>query len=91
MMSIPKIGCNGCEYLIIVGYSQLGFGSATTPIAACSLSRFRCVNDPICYDYPERTRPGRLNNGVQPTAELAGRENVAADPTIARQPAAADA
>ena len=31
------------------------------------------------------------NNGVQPTAELAGRENVAADPTIARQPAAADA
>ena len=29
--------------------------------------------------------------GVQPTADLAGRESVAADPTPERQPAAADA
>ncbi len=31
------------------------------------------------------------NNGVQPTAELAGSQPIAADPTTARQPAAADA
>ena len=31
------------------------------------------------------------NHGVQPTAELAGRESVAADPITERQPAAADA
>ena len=33
----------------------------------------------------------RPNNGVQPTAELAGRESIAAEPTTERQPAAADA
>lgn len=31
------------------------------------------------------------NNGVQPTAELAGSESIAADSTVERQPAAADA
>lgn len=33
----------------------------------------------------------RPNTGVQPTAELAGRESVATDPITERQPAAADA
>ena len=31
------------------------------------------------------------NHGVQPTAELAGSQSIAADPTTERQPAAADA
>ena len=31
------------------------------------------------------------NNGVQPTAELAGSQPISADPTTERQPAAADA
>jgi hypothetical protein len=31
------------------------------------------------------------NRGVQPTAELAGSEPIAADPTTERQPAATDA
>lgn len=45
----------------------------------------------LIYHMPCKRCFPRPNNGVQPTAELVGLQPVAADATIERQPAAADA
>ena len=60
---------------------------------------FRCGNLVYYNWYIRHRRSGCVlgivaapsNNGVQPTAELAGREGLAAESETVRQPAAADA
>lgn len=56
-----------------------------------ALSEFMCWHCIVAAVVVLARETAPSNHGVQPTAELAGRESIAADPITERQPAAADA